>query len=125
MQHAFFKAINFHELKEKKLTSPYIPDPSSTANICRGDLDMFEQLAFDDEDKDPVLDPKLNARFVEFYYNPWHESTTKFEKSEAKQRRMSKLLSSRKDMSSRSAASSRRPTLTTKIEEGNEGGEEE
>ena len=52
-------------MKEHTITAPYIPNPDARGNICRGDLDVFEQLAFDgssEEEKDPVIDKSLNEK---------------------------------------------------------------
>ena len=91
-------------MKDHTVKAPYIPNPDARGNICRGDLHVFEQLAFDgaEEEKDPVIDKKLNEKFSDFYFNPWHEASTRGEgsqRSEKVERRRSKLVSSRKALS--------------------------
>jgi len=106
MQHPFFSSLNFAAMKDHTVKAPYIPNPDARGNICRGDLDIFEQLAFDgaEEERDPVIDKKLNEKFADFYFNPWHEASTRgegTERSEKAERRRSKLVSSRKALSNK------------------------
>jgi serine/threonine protein kinase len=73
LDHAWFKDMDLEAIKRHSVPSPYVPDHSKLANICRGDLDIFEQLAFDGDAKEEKLDPEKDKVFEDFYYNPWHE----------------------------------------------------
>jgi len=60
----------------KTLPSPCIPE-GDLGNIGRGDLDVFEQIAFDNPkdkaEEEKGVSAEDDKMFEDFYYNPWHE----------------------------------------------------
>ena len=73
LTHPWFKDLDIEAMKLHALESPYKPDAGNVSAICRGDLDIFEQLAFEEDKDSAKLTPQQDEVFADFYYNPWHE----------------------------------------------------
>eukprot|EP00520_Triparma_pacifica_P006798 CAMPEP_0118658852 /NCGR_PEP_ID=MMETSP0785-20121206/14790_1 /TAXON_ID=91992 /ORGANISM="Bolidomonas pacifica, Strain CCMP 1866" /LENGTH=458 /DNA_ID=CAMNT_0006551899 /DNA_START=200 /DNA_END=1573 /DNA_ORIENTATION=+ len=106
MRHKFFDGVDWEAIKSKTAVSPCVPAPNDMANICRGDLDVFEQIAFDSpggkEEEDGISESQDKV-FEEFYYNPWH-----VEEEAGSERRGSSLLPMSSGRSSSNITSARR-----------------
>lgn len=73
MKHKFFDGVDWEAIKNKKAPSPCVPKPNDMATICRGDLDVFEQVRRGRGRRDKVFfvtPPRQSKLTPSHYFRP-------------------------------------------------------